>query len=146
MKFCPKCGAQLDDAAIFCPACGTNFQSGAQSNQYDHTAEFDAKDVSDNKPYAMLVYLMGIIGIFIALLAARDSKYLQFHIRQVIKFQVTQVLVGIVMAVLFFTIIIPIAGAIFLGVLFVIQIICFFRICSGKSVEPEIIRSFKFMK
>ena len=146
MKFCPKCGAQLDDAALFCPACGASFQTGAQASPYDHTAEFDAKDVSDHKPYAMLVYLLGFVGIVIALLAGRDSKYLQFHIRQVIKFEVITILTGIIMAVLAITIIVPIAGAIFLAVLFVIQIICFFRICAGKSVEPPIIRSFSFMK
>lgn len=86
MKFCSKCGAQLDDNAVFCPSCNSSVapaQPGmnAYVDPYDHTAEFDAKDVSNNKVYAMLLYLMGIVGIVIALLASRDSDYLKFHIR-----------------------------------------------------------------
>ena len=29
-------------------------------NPYDHTAEFDADDISENKCYAMLIYLMSL--------------------------------------------------------------------------------------
>ena len=32
---------------------------------YDHTAEFDPKDISDNKVFAMLCYLMDFIGIIV---------------------------------------------------------------------------------
>lgn len=90
MKTCPNCHAQLDDNAIFCTACGTQFgavppqqnaippQQNAVPPQpafapaydpYDHTAEFDPKDISDNKVFAMICYLMGFIGIIVALLA-----------------------------------------------------------------------------
>lgn len=79
MKTCPNCHAQLDDNAIFCTACGTQFgavppqqnaippqqnaippQQNAVPPQpafapaydpYDHTAEFDPKDISDNKVF-----------------------------------------------------------------------------------------------
>ena len=49
--------------------------NGMPQQQYydpkDHTAEFDAKDISDNKVMAMLPYLMGTIGIIIALIASK---------------------------------------------------------------------------
>lgn len=151
MKFCSKCGAQLDDNAAFCPSCNSNVAPAqpvmnAYVDPYDHTAEFDAQDVSNNKVYAMLLYLMGIIGIVIALLASRDSEYLKFHIRQVVKFEVTTILSGIVMAILCWTVIVPIVGAIWMAVLFVVQIICFFWVCAGKSKEPPILRSIGFLK
>ena len=72
-------------------------QGGYQPNYtpydpYDHTSEFTAKDISDNKVIAMLVYLMGTVGIIIALLASKDSPYLSFHVRQALKFTVLEVL------------------------------------------------------
>lgn len=113
---------------------------------YDHTAEFDPKDISDNKVFAMLCYLMGIFGIIIALLASNSSKYAMFHVRQALKFEVVNILMLICTLVLFWTIIVPVAYGIMSAVLWVIKIICFFQICSGKAKEPAIIRSLKFLR
>lgn len=113
---------------------------------YDHTAEFSAKDISDNKVISMLVYLMGAIGIVIALLAANNSPYAAFHVRQALKFTVVSILLGIITAVLCWTFIVPIAAALVALALLVIKIICFFQICKGKAVEPLIIRNLNFLK
>ena len=131
------------------PGQGAPYQQYAQApvfDPYDHTAEYSPKDISDNKVIAILVYLMGTIGIIIALLASKESPYVAFHLRQGLKFLAVEVLVGIVSAVLFFTLIVPIAGGIFLIVLWVIKIICFFQICSVNAKEPAIIRSLGFLK
>ena len=157
MKYCPKCGAQMEDNAAFCPNCGNNAQPNGSPNQapvyaapepdpFDHTEEFDAKDISENKVLCMLVYLMGAIGIIYALLAGKDSKYVAFHVRQALKFEVVTILLGIVMALLFWTIIVPIVGGVCLAIVLVLKVICFFQICSGKAKEPAIIRSLGFMK
>ena len=168
MKVCPNCGAQLEDNAAFCVSCGAPL-NGAQPQQpnqpqpqyqaqpqyyapqpaydpADHTAEFDPKDISDNKVFAMLPYLMSVIGIIIAALCAKESPYVQFHIRQAIKITVTQTLLGIVTAILVWTIIVPIVAAIAIVVLEVISIICFFQVCGGKAKEPAIIKSLSFLK
>ena len=113
---------------------------------YDHTSEFTAKDISDNKVIAMLVYLMGTIGIIIALLASKDSPYLSFHVRQALKFTVLGALTGIITVLLFWTFIVPIAAGIFGIVLFVCKIIAFFSICKGNAKEPYVVRSFNFLK
>ena len=113
---------------------------------YDHTAEFDAKDISDNKVISMLVYLMGAIGIVIALLAANTSPYAAFHVRQALKFTVVTILLAIVTAVLCWTIIVPIVAGIAAIALLVIKVICFFQICKGKAVEPYLIRNLTFLK
>ena len=161
MKICPKCNAQLDDNAAFCTNCGVPFAPVAPVapayDPYDHTAEFDAKDVSDNKVIAMLVYLMGPIGIIIALLAANTSAYAGFHLRQALKFTVVEILAPIVLAVAAIINIIPFLGwfvfallalgyAVLSCALFVIKIICFFQICKGQAKEAAIIRSLKFLK
>ena len=62
----------------------------------DHTAEFTPQDISEHKVFAMLPYLLGTIGIIIALLAAKDSKYIMFHVREALKLTVCAILVGIV--------------------------------------------------
>lgn len=164
MKTCPNCSCQLEDNATFCVNCGAQFASQQPFQQtppqqqyappytppvadpYDHTAEFDPKDISDNKVFAMICYILGIFGIVIALLASRSSEYTMFHVRQALKINVTTILMTICSVILCWTFLVPIAAAIMGVVFFVIQIICFFQVASGKAKEPAIIRSLKFLK
>lgn len=149
MKFCPNCGSQLEENALSCPACGAAFAQPAPvyaADPADHTAEFDASDISENKVMAMLPYLMGIIGVIIAMLARTESTYTGFHVRQFLKLAVCEALIGIISAVLCFTVIVPIAGAVCMIILLVIRIICFFQVCRGQAKEPAIVKSFGFLK
>lgn len=166
MKTCPKCNAQLDDDAIFCANCGSRFnvapsqkynnQQGyhmppqqafaPQYDPYDHTSEFNLKDISENKVVSMLPYLLGTIGIIIALLVANTSSYASFHVRQALKFTVVNILSLVATILLFWTIIVPIAWCILKVALYVVKFICFFSICSGKAKEPPIIRWFGFLR
>lgn len=169
MKTCPKCNTQLSDDAMFCTNCGTSFQNANPQpqqnayqntqqtytqpvapvvNVYDHTAEFDVQDVHDNKIFAILCYIMGIIGVIVALLARSsvNSAYLSFHIKQALKLAITQMLIGIITVLLCWTCIVPFAGAVCSVIILVVQIICFFQTCSNKSVEAPIVRSLPFLK
>lgn len=152
MKICPNCNTHVADEATFCTGCGVQFAPVQATpvvpfiDPYDHTAEFDAKDISDNKVIAMLVYLLGPIGIIIALLASGTSPYVAFHVRQALKFTVVEILSALCAALLCWTVIVPIAYGIFTVILVVIKLICFFQICSGKAIEPAIIRSFDFLR
>lgn len=171
MAFCTKCGAQFPDGSAFCTSCGApvaaapapqqpaqapvpqpqpqqqyqqQYQQAAPApNQFDHTAEFDPKDISENKVIAMATYLLGFIGIIIALIASSESKYAAFHVRQSLKLQVTE-------ALCLFMMIIPflgwIAAGVCIAIIEVLNIIAFFQVCGGKAKEPAIIRSFGFMK
>lgn len=168
MKTCPKCNTQLSDDAMFCTNCGTSFQNAnpqqnayqnnvqqnyAQPvapvvNIYDHTAEFDPQDVHDNKIFAILCYIMGIVGVIVALLARSsvNSPYLSFHIKQSLKITITTILLGLISGLLAWTCIVPIAGMVCIVILEVVSIICFFQTCSNKSVEAPIVRSLPFLK
>ena len=133
MSICPHCNAQVEDGVSFCPACGKKIAVDAAPaapagtpepapapNYYyppafdpaDHTAEFDPQDISDNKVVCMLVYLSSFVGIIIALLIGKDSPYVNFHLRQALKFLVCEILLGLIAAVLAFTLIVPIAAGI----------------------------------
>lgn len=165
MKNCPTCNNQLEDYQAFCPNCGT--ASNQQQTQYqnqqqapiyapqgqynsynadpnDHTAEFDPKDISENKIIAMMLYLLSYLGIIIALFYKDKSDYVKFHLHNAFKFILTEALLGIAIGLLFWTIIVPIVGGIAFAALFVIKIICFFQVCGGKACDPAIIRSIKF--
>ena len=149
MAFCPNCGAQVEDGVAFCPQCGTGLNGAAPMppvDIYDHTAEFHPLDISDNKVYAMLCYLMGTLGIIIALLASHDSPYLKFHIRQAVKLSVTSILLVIAGCFLVWTIIVPIAAVVCSVIIFVLRIISFFQICNGRAVEPPIVRTLGFLR
>ena len=115
-------------------------------NPYDHTSEFDAKDISDNKVFAMLPYLMGWIGIIVALLASNTSKYVRFHVTQAMKISVVSTLNVIVMLILCWTFVVPIACGILGIILWVVNIIGFFSVCSGNAKELPIVRSLGFLR
>ena len=166
MKICPNCGARFGDENRFCTICGTPIPEEATpipaapnafsayyqpaatvpvSDPFDHSEEFDEADIHANKLYAMAVYLLSIIGIVLALLGARESAYVQFHVKQGLKFCIVELLLGLCAGVLFFTIIVPIAAGVCLAILEVIRIIAFFQVCGNKAKEPAIIRGLSFL-
>ena len=151
MKICPNCGAQLDDGAMFCSGCGYNFAAGqpqyarpaAAYDPFDHTAEFDPKDISENKVLAMAAYVLGFVGIIICLLAINNSKYVAFHVKQAIKLTICLTISALLC-------IIPILGwlayAVIAVICLVVDIIGFFNVCNGKAKELPIVCKLGFLK
>ena len=149
MKVCPQCQLSYDDSAQNCGKCGgplVTIQNQFQQtivDPNDHTAEFDAADISANKVLAMVPYLMGWLGILITLLASGTSAYAGFHVRQALKIQV-------VTALSFVLAVIPFLGWIVMGIWMVIamvlNLICFFRVCKGTAIEPPIVKGIGFLK
>ena len=174
MKFCLQCGTELVDAPVEeaapapeatpAPEAQAQYQQPAydpayaqyQQPQYaapapaadpaDHTAEMDAQDIEKNKLYAICVYPLGVIGIIIALLAAKDSEFVKFHVRNVLKFWIVEILLTIVSAILCWTFIVPIAAGVCLCIVLVLGIIAFVQACKGQAKDPAIIKSIKFLK
>lgn len=138
MAFCSNCGAELTEGAASCPSCGAVLKT---VNEYDHTAEFDAKDISDNKVYALCIYAFEFIGLFLGALLVKDSEYLKFHLREAAKLEVVELVVCIAAAVLCWTIVVPVAAAIFMIMMFVLRVIAFVQVCQGKACEMWLLRS-----
>lgn len=166
MAFCKNCGTQLNDDAIFCQVCGTPVerQPAAPEQpvppqypipqyqpipQYmpivdlsDHTADFDAEDISENKVYALAVYLFGPLGIIIGMLAAPNSKCIAFHVKQALKLYIAMVL-SVVLCI------VPILGAIAAAVIDIILVIslivCIVNVCKGKVKDAPFIGKIKFL-
>ena len=159
MKTCPKCGANFEDNAVFCGLCGYKFDGGEAKQQeyyynnqdnktdvYDHTADFTAEDISDNKVLAMMPYISGVVGVVIALLAINHSPYVAFHIKQALKITITEALLAIATALLFWTVLVPIAAAVCFVIIFVLKIMMFVYVCKGKAKEVPIICKLGFLK
>ena len=112
----------------------------------DHTAEFEPEDISDGKLFAAACYLFGWIGLIVAYLGGKDSKFAMFHARQALMLQVVETLVMMITIVLAWTIIVPIAAGIFMMVMSVVEIIMLIRALKGKAKEAPIVSNFKFLK
>ena len=125
MKYCPHCGAEIADDALFCPTCG---KDTAVTSTADPV--FDAQDIADNRMLAMLGYLsMGILPM----LGCRNSAFAMHHVNQALWIFIGAMLCSLAMGILAFTIIIPILAVIALIVLFVFEIIGIVRALKGSG-------------
>lgn len=151
MKFCPNCHLTYDDTANVCGQCGSPLSyipnqaiSQPMVDPADHTAEFDPADISENKVLAMAAYLLGVLGVIVALLASGSSPYTAFHVKQALKLTVLSTIITIIGAI------IPILGWIAIGVwgivAVVLEIIAIVQVGKGQAKELPIVRNVKFLK
>lgn len=148
----------MNDDAGFCTNCGTPFQTRQSAPGYgvpqqyyarspfDHTAEFHPADIAQNKVICMAVYLMGYLGLILAFLSSKESPYVAFHVRQALKIEVVNVLLVLMTALLFWTIIVPVLSGVCFLILAVVRVICFVQVCGNQAKEPPIIRGLGFLK
>lgn len=182
MKKCPNCRNQIPDEAVYCPVCGTGVGTGPQFTSepsgapttnystsytqppvykpavpqvdpYDHTAEFDAADIAANKVLAMAMYLLGPLGIMIALLAEKESRYIAFHVHQALKLTVAEILGILALTVVAFLMwnlrmrvlmVFVVAAALFC--LVAVHLLCVLQAASNNAKEVYIVRHLRFLK
>ena len=120
-----------------------NYQNQYKSyDPSDHTAEFDPRDIADNKLFAVLPYFMLIYGIIIALLC-RESAFTKFHAKNAIRLKIAAFLALIPS-------IIPILGwfvtLVLYLILVVIHIIAIVNCFQGKAKELPIVGNIGFLR
>lgn len=134
MKYCYKCGSQIEDTVAFCSACG--------ANQHQEAVAFDeAKDAEENKVYAVLSYI-GLLFL-VPLIAAKDSPYARFHANQGIVLFIACVIFAAMCGIPFIGWIIGAVGEIGSVVLMIIGIISAWR---GEKKELPFIGKFTILK
>lgn len=151
---CKNCGNAVPDTAVRCPVCGASTLS-VSSN--DFTAQYDPRDIEDNRVYAVFSYL-GIL-ILIPILGARKSYFARFHANQGLlllifsaAYSIATRIVTRVLDILFgsFFSIIPSAfsaASSFVGILFfVLLVLGVINAASGKAKELPIIGRFRLLK
>lgn len=163
MKYCPNCHTEMEDHNQYCPVCGSAANAYVPPNDayhepveivvpeilpdpYDHTAEFSQEDIRQHRLLCMLMYLLDVIGIIIALLAAKESEYTAFHMKHAMRFTILEALVGIAVALLSWTVIVPVLGAVALVALVVLKLISFAQVCKDQAKDPMLIRNLEFLK
>ncbi len=171
---CPKCGVEIEDGAKFCGACGEKLgeaKVGAEdiankvgdvaneavenlkklNDTADTTAEYDAKDIADNKILSLFAYI-GILFL-IPLLAASKSKYARFHTNQGIVLFITNIVLNIAVMVVtaVFTLInLGVLASIIGGAVsiaqFVLMILGIVNAVTGKAKELPVIGKIRILK
>ena len=171
MKFCEKCGVQLNDDTRFCPSCGSEVavsspaaeQNNTNQNDFsakfaslnntaDTTADFDQNDIVQNKAMAILAYL-GIL-VLIPIFAAKNSKFARFHSNQGLILLIVEVAWAIIYGILA-SIIIAISWRLYflvriLGILSLVLliplVIGILNAANGKAKELPVIGKFRILK
>lgn len=161
MAFCKNCGAQLADGAAFCPNCGTKVEipfaeaeQAAEEKKFDlnnmvdqitdtpdSTAEFTQDDIDANRIYAVLAYI-GILFL-VPLLAAKESKFAQFHANQGIVLFLAGIACGVINIIPFLGQLVSIIGYIAVAIFAILGIV---NAATGKAKELPIIGKFKLIK
>ena len=130
--------------------------NNTQTQAPNHSQRFSAHDISENKVSAIAAYLLGPIGIIIALLIARDSAYTAFHARQALKITICSVILELFAAIFAFFGMIPFVGIIFKMMLvltcaawagtLILRLIAIAQVSNGEAKEPAVICNFAFLK
>lgn len=154
MPKCPKCNNEVKFGEKICPECGQNLYEATEKkvadvmNTPDITADFDAKDIEDNKIMGVLAYL-GLL-VLIPIFAAPKSKYARFHSNQGLILFIVNTILQIACEIIGG---IPIVGFIggILGPVcalfgFIFTILGIINVVNGLAKELPIIGKYKILK
>ena len=107
----------------------------------DHTKEFDAQDIADNKIIAVAAYVFGILGVIAAFVAG--TPYTRFHARNSLRISIAAIIIMIPCIIPFLGWIVSIICASILGVIKIDAVVWAFM---GKAKELPIISEIGFLK
>ncbi len=145
MAFCINCGNELPPEANVCPNCGTGVVRNAQqppapapAPSTDHTKEFSADDIENNKMMAIFCYLGLLLVIPMLVSPAKDSPFVRFHLNQGLILLLAYIASSILTAIL-----VGVVGVIFCTVCMIMGIV---NACTGKAKELPLIGRFRFLK
>lgn len=161
MSYCKNCGTEIEDGVKFCPSCGTatgedtREPSGKSfadtvaelNNTADTTAEFDAKDIEDNKVMALLSYIGPLF--LVPMLAAPRSKFARYHANQGLVLFLAELILGVAIWVLKFipiSLVWQIVGAVSGLVSLIYLILGIYNAVGGRAKELPLIGHIRLYK
>lgn len=152
--YCKKCGSAMPENTVRCPACGA---PAVSVNPADYTAQYDPRDIEDNRVFAALSYL-GLL-ILIPIFCARRSYFARFHANQGLilllssaAYSVVRRILTRVLDILFGSFLSIIPGAFSLvttalGIFFLILLILgIVNAATGRARELPLIGRFRLLK
>ncbi len=175
MAFCGNCGTKVEDGKKFCPECGAPMEAapaqtsaqqqtqqqtqqipvqptaqqqfaqqpdaGKGKGSTDYTSQFDPADIEANKVMAFLGYILFLIPM----LAAKESRFAQFHANQGLILLLAGIIVGTagsIIPVLGWFLILPI-GCVAVAILGIIGIL---NALGGKAKDLPLIGKYRLLK
>lgn len=164
MKYCSKCGAEMEDSCVTCPKCGANDFKGAAknaaeeikstiANTADYTDEYTAEDIEAGKLWSALAYFG--ITFWLPMVLCPDSKFGKFHANQSLILFIVGAALGIVSGIVGAILgIIPVLGGLLATIIsLLINVITLFYFIfgivntfMGKAKELPIIGKFRIIK
>ena len=114
----------------------------------DTTAEYEPKDIQDNKIMAVLAYI-GLL-LLIPLFAAKNSKFARFHVNQGLPLMIVGLAIGIISIPLGLIPIVRIITSIIFGLaglcVLALAILGIVNAATGKAKELPLVGKFKILK
>ena len=156
MKFCTKCGKQLEDGAKFCPDCGAGADGSTQNqsqgfnvnetiqnfnNTADSTADYSAADIENGKGLSVVAYI-GIL-VLIPIFLANNNEFIRFHANQGLVLLIAGIAVNVVACIPLVGWIVGLVGGIFCFVAMIIGIV---NAVGGKAKELPLIGKLRILK
>ena len=121
----------------------SQYQPYPKYDPSDHTAEFDPRDIADNKLFAVIPYLIGLLAGLVAGIYIKDSAFYKFHFKNALRLEIATLLALI-------PAIIPFLGwfvsGILIAIILVIEIIAIVQVFQGKAKDLPIVGSIGFLK
>ncbi len=114
-----------------------------QYDPKDHTSEFDARDIADNKLFAVIPYILGIIAGIIVGIYVKESPFVKFHIKNALRLEIAELLVCLLFIIPFIG---WVAAVVLLIALIVVNIIAVVWVFQGKAKELPLISGIGFLK
>ncbi|MBP5631489.1 MAG: DUF4870 domain-containing protein [Clostridia bacterium] len=114
----------------------------------DTTAEYEPKDIQDNKIMAVLAYI-GLL-LLIPLFAAKNSKFARFHVNQGLPLMIVGLAIGIISIPLGLIPIVGIITSIIFGLaglcVLALAILGIVNASTGKAKKLPLVGKFKILK
>ncbi len=109
----------------------------------DRTAEFDAKDIADNKLFAASAYFFSFFAGVLAGIYVKDSEFIKFHTKVSLQYDLAFMLLCLICCIPFVGWIVGIIGILVIAVCKIISIVYVFQ---GKAKNAPIVGSIGFLK
>lgn len=118
------------------------------NNTADTTAEYDAKDIEQNKIFAILAYISWLV--LVPIFVAKDSKFAKFHVNQGLVLAIVEIICWVAFGILgrlpLIGWIFGIADGLVSLVCFLIAVVGVINAANGKAKELPIIGKAKIFK
>ena len=113
--------------------------------KWDKTELFSEEEVTEYRLTAVLIYLMGIPGVFLALITDKNSAYIRFHMKEELKIATVTAFLSVIAIIFFWSFVIPVICIAGIIICCTVNLISAYRTLKGKSENAVLIRNLSIL-